>query len=90
MNTLNFQAPSKDILWYSPLLRDGEHYVEVSFDQHAPNYILKMFQYYENNPKEAQQIIENARAIGKELFIPSKGNLYTINLFNKILENSAP
>jgi hypothetical protein len=90
MNTLHFQAPSKDILWYSPLLRDGEHYVDVSFDQHAPNYILKMFQYYESNPNEAQRIIENARAIGKELFTPSKGNLYTINLFNKILENSAP
>jgi hypothetical protein len=90
MNTLNLQAPSKDMLWYSPLLRDGEHYVDVSFEQHAPNYILKMLMYYENNPNEAQRIIENARAIGKYIFTPDTGILYTINLFDTILDKTAP
>lgn len=88
MNTLNFQAHSNDMLWYYPLLKDKEHFVEVSFDELAPNYILKMYQYFENNPKEAQQIISNANIIAKQLFQPSICDRYIQQIFTNISENS--
>lgn len=90
MNTLNFQTHSKDMVWYTPILKDKEHYVEVSFEEHAPNHILKMWNYYENNPHEAQRIIQNANTIGKQLFVPRIGHLYTQHLFECILAHSAP
>jgi hypothetical protein len=90
MNTLNLQTSSKDMLWYSPLLKDKEHFVEVSFDEHAPNNILKMYQYYENNPLEGQRIIENANSIRKNLFTKEAGVLYTTTLIDNILMNGAP
>jgi hypothetical protein len=90
MNVLNFQTSSKDMVWYTPLLKDKEHYVEVSFEEHAPNYIMKMWNYYENNPHEALRIIHNANYIGKKLFVPEIGQLYTQKLFDCILTNSSP
>jgi hypothetical protein len=90
MNTLNFQTPSKDMLWYYPLLKEKEHFVEVSLDQHAPNYIIKMFNYYENNPREAEHIISNANHIRNQLFTKEAGVLYTTSLLDNILHNGAP
>lgn len=88
MNTLHFQTPSKDELWYSPLLKDKTHYIEVSFDKDAPNYIMKMYEYFENNPKEAQEIILNAKTLGAQLFTKEAGILYTSKLLDSIINNS--
>jgi hypothetical protein len=89
MNTLHFQTPSKDELWYSPLLKDKTHYIEVTFNKDAPNYIMKMYEYFENNPNEAQEIILNAKTIGSQLFTKEAGILYTSNLLDSIIANSA-
>ncbi len=90
MNSLLFQTASNGMVWYTPLLKNKEHYVEVSFDENAPNYIMKMWNYYEHNPKEAQDIIRNANQLGKRLFTPQIGKLYTQTLFHNIIDKTYP
>lgn len=55
-NSLLFKMPCDDRAWYYPLMHPGEHYVEVD-----KNNMHSKFMYYENNPKEYNFIVENAK-----------------------------
>jgi hypothetical protein len=81
-NTLNFKDESMDMLWYYPMMRNKEHFVEVN-----ENNIENMRQYYFNNHKEAEYIIHNAKTLSSELFKPYNHMYYTTMLFDTIAEN---
>lgn len=82
MNTLSFNLPSKDMLWYYPLFKDNEHYVEVNYDN-----MMKQMIFYENNPNEALRIIQNSNMLSRKLFLPNVCKKYCIELFQNIIEN---
>lgn len=80
---LSFKQESKEMLWYYPLLRNKEHFVEVNqatIDTHR--------QYYNANPQEAVRITQNAQALSKELFRPVAHMLYTTTLFETMAANA--
>ena len=87
MKTLALNLPSQDTLWYSSMLKDGEHFVEVNKEEHHPKNLTKQFKYYERNSHEAMRIIENANQIAKKLFKQEVCQKYTIELFESIAEN---
>jgi hypothetical protein len=87
MNSLNFQLTSKDMLWYYPLLRNNEHYIEVSTTENSDIELIKKYKYYENNPQDAQRIIRNANELAKKLFNSNVCQQYTIALFENIADN---
>ena len=80
--SLVFKYTSSEMLWYYPVFRNETHFVEVD-----RNSIVKQFDYYENNPREAQFIVENANRFAKEMFNPVVTQRYTINLFESIAHN---
>lgn len=81
-NSLSFKYRSEEMLFYHPLMRNKEHFIEVSLEN-----IENMRLYYKNNHKEAIRIAQNANAFAEEYFKPSTHLLYTIQLFETIAEN---
>lgn len=81
-NTLAFHYPSKDMLWYYPLFRDKQEFVNVD-----KNNMIETFTYYENNPEEVKFIIHNAKHIANTIFNSSVCKQYMINLFQCIADN---
>ena len=82
-NSLGFNMPSDDLLWYSTLLHDKTHYAAVDLDS-----ILNTYNYYENNAKNAQRIVDNANELAAKLFKKSIAVDYTVELFNNIASNN--
>lgn len=80
--SLSLMMPSKDMLWYYPLLVDKTHFVGVSKDD-----LIKTIQYYNANPKEAQFIVQNGNALASKLFNQDMCRRYLINLFQGIAHN---
>ena len=76
---LGFAMPSRNMLWYHPLLQAGTHHVNVNL-----NNILQTYNYYENNPHEAEHIVKNSNKLAQELFKPENAHSYTIALFENI------
>lgn len=81
-NTLAFHWPSKDMLWYSPFFKDGFEYVGVS-----RGTLLDKFMYFENNPEEAEMIINNANKMACSIFDARVCQNYMIALFDNIADN---
>lgn len=82
-NSLGFNMPSNDLLWYSSLLHDKNHYTAVNLDS-----IINTYNYYENNKKDALRIVENANELARKLFKKSIAVDYTVELFNNIASNN--
>jgi hypothetical protein len=80
--TLAFHWPSKDMLWYSPLLKDGFEYVGVDKDTLMNNY-----NYYQSNPREANVMIANANKMAWSVFKEEVCQKYMIALFENIANN---
>lgn len=80
--TLAFHWSSNDMLWYSPLLRDGFEYVGVDKDT-----LMKQYHYYENNPHEAKRIMGNANKLAHDVFRADVCQKYMIALFENIANN---
>lgn len=80
--SLSLMMPSKDMLWYYPLLIDGTHFVSVDRDN-----LISKIQYYNANPKEAEFIINNANYLASKLFNQNMCRRYLINLFQGIAHN---
>jgi hypothetical protein len=81
-NTLAFHWPSRDMLWYFPLLREGFEFVSVDRDS-----LINKFTYYENNQREAEYAINNAKMMANKLFNEDVCQKYTISLFENIGDN---
>lgn len=79
---LSFKYFSDEMLFYYPLLRNKEHFVEVSKEN-----MENMRLYYKNNHEEAIRISQNANAFAEEFFTPYTHITYTIKLFESIAEN---
>lgn len=80
--SLAFHMPSKDMLWYHPLLCDAVHYVGVNRED-----MLNKFTYFEANPHEAQLLVMNANRLSKQLFNFNACRIYTVALFENIAAN---
>ena len=76
---LGFAMPSKNMLWYHPLLQAGTHHINVNL-----NSIINTYNYYENNHYEAEHIVKNANRLAHDLFKPINASHYTIALFENI------
>jgi len=82
MNSIVMKYQSLEMLWYHPLFQNNIHYLDI-------NKILmrEKINYYNNNEKEAQIIINNANKLSNELFTSQNAKLYMINLFETIWIN---
>ena len=81
-NSLIFKYESDNMLWYYPMLQNRTHFVEVN-----NSTIENSYNYYQNNPKEAEFIIQNANRFAKDMFVPEACQFYTISLFDAIANN---
>jgi hypothetical protein len=81
-NSLSFMMPSKDMLWYYPLMQDGTHYVGVRKDD-----MLDKFKYYNYNSAEAKHIVLNGNILAKHLFNQKMCRKYLVSLFEAIAAN---
>ena len=81
-NSLILKYASNNMLWYYPLLQDRHHYVEVDVHSLEKEYI-----YYENNVKEAMNIVSNSNKLARELFKPFIVQQYCVSLFEGISQN---
>ncbi len=81
-NSLSFKYKSNEMLWYYPFLQDREHFIEVD-----KNNMDKYINYYNNNPKEANRIIQNANDLANTYFNNETHILYTKTLFEEISQN---
>jgi hypothetical protein len=77
-NSLLFKMPCTDQGWYYPLLHPGEHYVDVDISSMESKYM-----YYENNPKEAAFIIQNANRFVNSYLKPIHAYTYMVSLFEE-------
>lgn len=80
--SLSLMMPSKDMLWYYPLLIEGTHFVGVDRDN-----MIKKIQYYNSNDREAKFIVENGNILASKLFNQNMCRRYLINLFQGIASN---
>lgn len=81
-NSLALGWPSRDMLWYYPMLMDGVHYAGVDKDN-----LLNMFRYYEANVGEAELITRNANKLVREILNKETCREYTVKLFENIAAN---
>jgi hypothetical protein len=81
-NTLAFHYPSRDMLWYFPLLRDKHEFVSVD-----KNNMINSFNYYENNQMESEFIIRNAKLMANSIFNSNSCQTYLVSLFESISRN---
>lgn len=81
-NTLALHMPTRDMLWYYPLLREKEHYIDVTTEN-----MESQFNYYESNHNDTKRIIANANNVAKQLFTMHACQKYTIALFENIASN---
>lgn len=81
-NTLAFHYPSDDMLWYYPFLKDKQEFVNVD-----KNNMINNLTFYENNHKDANFIIDNAKHVANTIFTSSVCKEYLINLFQCIVDN---
>lgn len=79
---LGLKDESKDVMWYGPMMRDGEHFVEVN-EKTMENERL----YYNANPTEAKRITCNANRLADEIFKPMAHMYYTTTLFQEMALN---
>lgn len=77
-NSLLFKMPCTDHGWYYPLLHPGEHYVDVDISTMESKYM-----YYENNPREAAFIIQNANRFVNSYLKPIHAYTYMVSLFEE-------
>lgn len=81
-NCLAFKEESRDMLWYYPMFRNREHFVEVNKDT-----IDTQRQYYSQNIGDASRIIRNAQLFSTEVFKPLCHMMYTTTLLETMAEN---
>ena len=81
-NSLALQWPSRDMLWYYPMLCDGVHFASVNKET-----LLDKFKYYEANPREAELISRNANKLVREILNKETCHNYTVQLFQNIADN---
>jgi hypothetical protein len=81
-NSLCLKYPSEDILWYYPLLHDKTHFVSC----HEPNF-SSVINYYNNNMKETNLIIDNAKKFVNTYTNPVSAIMYTTFLFETFIDN---
>lgn len=77
-NSLLFKMNCSDNGWYFPLLHEGVHYVNVNTEN-----MINKFTYYQNNPKEAEFIIQNANKFVTQFLKPVHAQLYLLALFEE-------
>lgn len=81
-NCLGLSMKSNNMLWYYPLLQSGVHNVAVTLDT-----MESAFNYYENNGREAENIVSNAGRLARELFREDRAADYAVSLFETVAEN---
>jgi hypothetical protein len=81
-NSLCLKYPSDDMLWYYPLLSEGQHFVSC----HEPNF-KNVMTYHSNNMKETEFIIENAHKFVDKFASPVSAIMYTTYLFETFADN---
>jgi hypothetical protein len=81
-NSLLFKYVSDEILFYYPLLLENTHFVSVN-----KNNLKNKFTYYENNPRETNNIIMNGTTFVDTFLQPCNTIMYLTYLFENFAEN---
>lgn len=81
---LSFKEESREMLWYYPMLRNKEHFVEVN-----ESNIDALRKFYSTNIAESVRMIRNAHVFSGEVFKPLCHMMYTSTLFETMGENGA-
>lgn len=84
-NSLFFKTFCKDMCFYYPLLKEGEHYIDVSLENED---ILKKRTYFLNNPKEAKFIIKNANTFANNYLHSLSAQKYLLSLFTEAAQQN--
>lgn len=80
-HSLLFKTPCADMCFYYPLLKNKEHYVDVTVHD---GDVFKQRLYYLNNPKEASFITNNANRFSQNVFTSEMAHLYTNEMFKHV------
>lgn len=81
--SLLFKYASPDILWYYPLLREGQCYMGVENLQDIRTKVMMA----KNNPNMVQLMVKNANDFVNDYLKPINRMLYTTELFEIIASN---
>lgn len=83
-NCLSLKEESREMLWYYPMFKNKEHFVEVN-----KTNVDALRQFYASNPADAMRIARNAQVFSDEVFKPLCHMMYTTTLFETLAENGA-
>lgn len=75
--SLLFKAPCTDMCFYYPLLRKGDHYIDVP----TPDDAVRQQQYYLSNDSDCKRIITNANNFVRDFLTPNAAIRYMVALF---------
>jgi hypothetical protein len=81
-NSLNLKFPSKEMLWYYPILQNNTHYVHVNTTS-----IIDTMNFYNNNPTHAIRITQNAQEFVSTYLKSINHQMYTKCLLEAAVEN---
>jgi len=82
-NNIVMKYPSKEMLWYYPLMQSDVHYVDVNKDN-----IKSKFDFFNNNKDYAVVMMYNAKKFAQAMFRPIMHQTYTIHLFESMATNT--
>jgi hypothetical protein len=80
-NSIAVSPPLNFETWFMEgRLTPGEHFIEVKSDY---SNLLDQMAYYDEHPKEAKEIIENAHAFCRQFFDKKRERLIALMVMNK-------
>lgn len=84
-NSVTLKARSSEMLWYYPLLKDTEHFIE--FDQVNLKGLCDTINMYASQTDICKMISNNARNFVSQVCQPVTCMLYTVSLFEGMANN---
>ena len=95
-NSLLLNVEHEDIMWYSPLIVDGTHYIGsggetfVESDSSGPSKspLDRAYQWCRDNDRECQEIVKNANKLSDTLFAPTMCEAYMAHFLETCAYNA--
>lgn len=84
-NCVTMKAKSREMLWYYPMLLDGQHF--IGFDLDNLDDLANKVRYFAKEQKLCTHINKNAQMFAQEMFRPLSHIKYTTQLFESMSEN---
>jgi hypothetical protein len=82
INARSHEAGGSDSTWYSPLIREGQHYVGAD-SANGPD-LLKAHAFARSYDRQCRSMVHNANSLSRELFRSSTAATYASTLFSTV------